>query len=735
MLKRAKTWWLGRWRAALSTGPAALVLFLVLTLAFRSIWSMARHNNDFVPHMFSSLDTRAFSISEDTFMRTHTAPLQATGDNASAPAAIPTGCLAMIIKNEGPILPRLFESVRGFASEYCVVDTGSTDDTIDILKSMNMPGVVLEEPFVDFATTRNYMIDACRRVMTSCDYMVLLDADMVLRVSPEWDWAKLDRRDVYNFIQVSSIEYENVRMIRRDATDIRVVGATHEYYAVPAEYTTGTLPKGLVHIQDVGDGKAKGDKFERDERLLRRELEHDPDNPRTVFYLANTLKDRRKYAEAILYYERRASMRGWFAEADYSLFMLSTCYLALGDLDNARKYGELAAWSGAAKRAEPLYFLAFHYRQQGHYKMAWYYATLAAKIPKPDVSTALFISYAIYDYWLDHELATLCRQVFPTQLMQGIRASLAFWNNVHAPEYLRHSFAAVMKAYVGPMIDETSTPSHEVFRASCGTATPLARFVPNTGQVQLLVHKEVGEMDAHVEFQVLDVGVPNKGGHDTGAPWTWQVESPPAHASTHIAWQFVGPHGVIGFPNAEPHVLYHGEWNEHDASSRKAVHMRRVSVSDQVPQQRPVWSLVDKAGTVHCVSKWYPAIEVGIFDASSSEASCRVHTSHPHVPRAFSFFGASAHGLVYRDDVWFVLRVETLSAFVLVILGPDFGVKAFTAPFIMEDSNGVKKDTTFIGFKIATGEDGQDHLVYVYTSGKDAIVKQVLVDDVLARIV
>jgi glycosyltransferase involved in cell wall biosynthesis len=93
----------------------------------------------------------------------------------------------MIIKNEGPILPRLFESVRGFVSEYCVVDTGSTDDTIDVLKSMDMPGVVLEEPFVDFATTRNYMIDKCRQVMTSCDYLVLLDADMVLRVSPAWD--------------------------------------------------------------------------------------------------------------------------------------------------------------------------------------------------------------------------------------------------------------------------------------------------------------------------------------------------------------------------------------------------------------------------------------------------------------------------------------------------------------------------------------------------------------------
>jgi glycosyltransferase involved in cell wall biosynthesis len=338
----------------------------------------------------------------------------------------------MIIKNEGPILPRLFESVRGFVSEYCVVDTGSTDDTINILKSMEMSGVILEEPFVDFATTRNYMIEKCRQVMTSCDYLVLLDADMVLRVSPEWDWAKLDGQDVYNFIQVSGVEYENVRMIRRDAQDIRVVGATHEYYDVPSGYSQKTLPKALIHIDDVGDGKAKGDKFERDERLLRRELEADPENVRTVFYLANTLKDQGKCAEAIPYYVRRATMGGWFAEADYSLYMLSSCYLALDDLGNARKYGELAAFSGMAKRAEPLYFLAFYLSQRSQYSLAWHYASLAAKIPKPAISAALFISNDIYNYWVDYELASLTRHIFPSQPTLGMQAAMEFWNNGYA---------------------------------------------------------------------------------------------------------------------------------------------------------------------------------------------------------------------------------------------------------------------------------------------------------------
>jgi glycosyltransferase involved in cell wall biosynthesis len=85
----------------------------------------------------------------------------------------------MIIKNEGPLLGRLFDSVKGFVKEYCIVDTGSTDQTINVLKSMDIPGTIFEEAFVDFGTTRNVLLQKCRE-KTTCDYLLLLDADMIL---------------------------------------------------------------------------------------------------------------------------------------------------------------------------------------------------------------------------------------------------------------------------------------------------------------------------------------------------------------------------------------------------------------------------------------------------------------------------------------------------------------------------------------------------------------------------
>jgi glycosyltransferase involved in cell wall biosynthesis len=376
----------------------------------------------------------------------------------------------MIIKNEGPLLPRLFESVKGFATEYCIVDTGSTDDTLDVLKAIDMPGTIFEEPFVNFCTTRNFLLDKCRET-TKCDYLLLLDADMILCVSPEWDAAKFDKKskiDVYSLIQISSLEYENVRLIRTDAVDVKVVGSTHEYYDVPSHYRTGSIPKHLLYIQDMGDGRCKEDKYERDERLLRRELEMDSENPRTVFYLANTLKDQAKYADAIPYYVKRTQMGGYFAEADLSFTSLVQCYLGLDNEKEAAKYAIIAAFQRTVFRAEGLYYMAFYLHSKQKYDLAWYYANMASKITKPSVSQALFIHNDIYNYWIDYEKAMLPQYVFAERMI-GIHHALKFLNNAFAPEYLRRMFVESTLAKYAPTLSAIPTTAGVTSRSVDGS--------------------------------------------------------------------------------------------------------------------------------------------------------------------------------------------------------------------------------------------------------------------------
>lgn len=698
-IKTFKYWWFSESRHFLKICTAILLLLTLKIVPWSFFYGGIREHE---PRIFLSVDasTPEALVSEPDV----TSNLETASTTHRHPTT-PTGCLAMIMKNEGQILPRLFESVQGFVSEYCVVDTGSTDDTIDVLKNMGMPGLIFEEPFVDFATTRNYMINKCRQVMTSCDYLVLLDADMVLRVSPEWDWAKLDNHDVYNVIQMSGVEYENVRMIRRDAPGIRVVGATHEYYDVPSGYSQKRLSKALIHIDDVGDGKAKGDKFERDERLLRRELEADPENVRTVFYLANTLKDQRKYAEAITFYVRRATMGGWFAEADYSLYMLSTCYLALDDVDNAIKYGELAAFGGMAKRAEPLYFLAFYMSQRRQYSLAWYYASLAAKIPKPAISEALFISYDIYNYWVDYELASLRRHIFPSEPTLGMQAAVAFWNNGYAPDSLRCSFSSIVKSYVRPIGASTS----DAYRFTGGAeSVPLAMF-KSSGVVQLATPHSPARAESIMQtFKIVEVDIQSKLVRELGVV-NWPMDAFFEHG---IMWQSVRPRQFIGV-SPSGSQLYHGEWPGRNDYSIP-MHMRQLLVGTGESLLPPAWALVNKRETTYCVSSWYPAIEVGILKLSSSAAQCEAHASHVNTPRSLSFFGPAISSLIYKGDAWFLLRVDAVDAFAMVTLGPDFQLKAFTPPFAL--GKGDERENTALSFDIVMSGDGKENVVFAYTS-------------------
>jgi glycosyltransferase involved in cell wall biosynthesis len=101
---------------------------------------------------------------------------------------IPKLCLNMIVKNESRIIHRLLNSVSSLIDSYCICDTGSTDNTIEIIetffKEKGIPGKVIQEPFQDFGYNRTFALKACED-MDKADYILLLDADMTLWVNPE----------------------------------------------------------------------------------------------------------------------------------------------------------------------------------------------------------------------------------------------------------------------------------------------------------------------------------------------------------------------------------------------------------------------------------------------------------------------------------------------------------------------------------------------------------------------
>jgi tetratricopeptide (TPR) repeat protein len=82
--------------------------------------------------------------------------------------------LAMIVKNEADNLGRCLESAKGLADEMIVVDTGSTDRTIEIAKA-NGARVGQFVWTGSFAEARNYSLSLC-----TGDWILVLDGDEML---------------------------------------------------------------------------------------------------------------------------------------------------------------------------------------------------------------------------------------------------------------------------------------------------------------------------------------------------------------------------------------------------------------------------------------------------------------------------------------------------------------------------------------------------------------------------
>ena len=82
--------------------------------------------------------------------------------------------LAMIVKDEEEMLPRCLEAVKDAVDEMIVVDTGSSDRTVEIAESFGAK-VVHHEWTGDFSAARNVSFDAA-----TSDWVIYLDADEVL---------------------------------------------------------------------------------------------------------------------------------------------------------------------------------------------------------------------------------------------------------------------------------------------------------------------------------------------------------------------------------------------------------------------------------------------------------------------------------------------------------------------------------------------------------------------------
>ena len=316
-----------------------------------------------------------------------------------------TLCLAMIVKDEAPVIVRCLASVRPLIDNWVVCDTGSSDDTQTIVREfmMDVPGELVERPWIDFAHNRNESLELAR---PRADYTLLIDADDELVIPEGFQLPALDA-DAYSFdIELSGLRYRRPQLVS-NRRRWRYRGVLHEFLHCDGEIRWGELP---LLIRCGRDGRRRRDPhtYALDAARLETALDVERDPllvSRYTFYLAQTYRDSQQPERALAAYSRRAGQGFWSEEIFVSLLQVARLKEQLG-----HPVGDvLAAYRAAAEqsphRAEAWHDAARLCRLYARHAEGFGYAERAVATPRPQ--QGLFVEDWIYDYGALDEFGVL----------------------------------------------------------------------------------------------------------------------------------------------------------------------------------------------------------------------------------------------------------------------------------------------------------------------------------------
>lgn len=345
----------------------------------------------------------------------------------------------MIVKNEAAVIERCLRSAKPYIDSWVICDTGSTDSTREIVcaELKGLPGELYEDKWENFGHNRTLSLERGRG---KADYLLLLDADMVLNVQEEFRH-KLEL-DSYYLRNEGQNDYSVERLLSTRHV-WRCEGVTHECVRSDTA-ESGEILSG-VSITHHEDGGSRADKYARDIQLLSEALEERPDNARNVFYLAQSYRDIGNLEAALNWYFKRAGMGGWEEEVWYSLYMIANLQQEMGAPWPTCLAAYLQAFQFRPTRLEPIYWIAKFYREHRQYTLGLMFARLCREIGYPE--DCLFIERRIYEELLPMEFALCCEELgfSSVPLLPVERTMLSQMR--HVPE--RRGFPCVQNAVTG----------------------------------------------------------------------------------------------------------------------------------------------------------------------------------------------------------------------------------------------------------------------------------------------
>ena len=318
-------------------------------------------------------------------------------------------CLSMIVKNESHIIHECLNSVYKDIDYWVIVDTGSTDNTKEIItnffKEKGIPGELHEKPWVSFGHNRTEALDLCKG---KAEYAFMIDADDYLEGSLKFN----PHPSVDGYIlRMGREEFSWWRsQIFRLESNWKYVGVLHEYAHCEKPNPVMTKLEGNYRVVARTMGARNLnitpiEKYSKDAELLEKALETEPGNIRYQFYLAQSYFDSQQWEKAEAAYMKRVDMGGWQEEVYYSLYRVAICKSMMNREWVEIQQAFMEAYNYRPIRAEPLFHIAQIYRMKFNKPaLAYLFAKMAAEVPYP-ANDILFVPDIIYKFGILDEVA------------------------------------------------------------------------------------------------------------------------------------------------------------------------------------------------------------------------------------------------------------------------------------------------------------------------------------------
>jgi tetratricopeptide (TPR) repeat protein len=218
--------------------------------------------------------------------------------------------VCIMVKDAGDTFESMLRANMHVADRWTILDTGSTDGTQDVVRRVlgGQRYLLAEEPFINFRDSRNRCLELAG---TSCTFNLMLDDTYIVRGDLR-KFLQEARTDEFAtsyclFIRSDDVEYQSNR-ITRSESGLRYMYTIHEVIQLDRNNNQVVIPLEVAFIEDVESeymdertSRRKQYDLERLEEMIR----EDPDNPRHLYYMAQTYSLLRDYEKAAFWFKKR----------------------------------------------------------------------------------------------------------------------------------------------------------------------------------------------------------------------------------------------------------------------------------------------------------------------------------------------------------------------------------------------------------------------------------------------